>query len=127
IVDDNGQLIGKHSVSTLDDEIADVAREVLLLQPLQTIAKSHGRFVDANAPCEIAAKGAVRRNAVAAGARIHAFTATAKRSRFKVASRACAFVGGLHLAQRCERVRITGHAFRLAHALAGPSKSTPFE
>ena len=50
VVDDHRELIGKHSVGALDDEIADVAREMLLLQPLQPIAKSQGRFIDANTP-----------------------------------------------------------------------------
>ena len=58
VVDDDGELIGEEAVGAPDDEIADVAREVLRLRALQAIAELDARVADAHAPGALRARRA---------------------------------------------------------------------
>ena len=51
IVGDDGKLVRPKSVGTQEDEVADVAGEVLGVMSDDTVVKSDGFVVDADAPC----------------------------------------------------------------------------
>jgi len=127
IVDDNAQLIGVQAVRALDDEVADVARQVLLLAALQTIVKSNDGVVDPDAPCTSATRRALQRNAVAACARIDAFAGRAERGRFEVAAGAGALVDRVFLSERRKRGVVSLDSRRLAKNRSVPLESIPFE
>src|SRR5438067_8543696 len=127
IIDDDAQLIRVEAVGALDDEVTDVAREVLLLHALQTIAKADDRVVDADAPRALAVQCALRRNAITAGAGIHALAAAAERRRFEIAARARARVNGVRHFERRERVGVAIDARGLTRDCAVPFESILLE
>src|SRR6185369_16692780 len=50
IIDDDGELVGEQAVGALDDEIADIAIETLLLSALEAIGERDRRGVDRDPP-----------------------------------------------------------------------------
>ena len=51
IVGDDGKLVRPKSVGAQEDEVTDVAGEVLGVMPDDTVVKSDGFVVDADTPC----------------------------------------------------------------------------
>ncbi len=76
VVDHHRELIGEHAVGALDDEIADVALEALLLSALQAVVKADRLRVHAQPPGR---RAGWRRGGAAAGARIDALAGGAER------------------------------------------------
>ena len=105
VVDDDRELVRVEPVGAPDDEIADVAREVLRLQALQAIAELDARVADAHAHGALRALAPIRRDAVAAGAGVDALAAGADGGRFELAPRARALVDVAARAQPIERRR----------------------
>ena len=85
VVDDDRELIGEDSVGALDDEIADVAIQALLLPTLQAVVKTNRLAANHESP---RAALAARRDTVAAGAGIPALAAGAERCGFELPARA---------------------------------------
>ena len=82
VVDDDRELIGEEAVGAPDDEVADIAREVLRLRALQPVAELDACVADAHAPRARGRAAPRRRDAVAAGARVDALAAGTDGRRF---------------------------------------------
>src|SRR5439155_3464928 len=117
VVDDDRELIGEDAVGALDDEIADVAIQALLLPTLQAVVKTHRLASNQESP---RATLATRRDTIAAGAGIPAFAAGAERRGFEFP--ACAGAGKEPAAcsQAVERRLIQRSALVLAYDLTVP-------
>jgi hypothetical protein len=103
IVDDDGELVSEQAVGALDDEIADIAIETLLLSALEAIGECNRRIVDRDPPrASFSACGA----AMPARARIDALAARSGWRRFKLAPRADAGKQQASLAQTVERLLV---------------------
>src|SRR5439155_22470032 len=84
VVDDDRELIGEDSAGALDDEIADVAIQALLVPTLQAVVKTDRLAGNQESP---RAALAARRDAVAAGAGILALAAGAEWRGFELPAR----------------------------------------
>src|SRR5262249_49878656 len=85
VVHDHSELIREYIVRALDDEVADLAREVLLVPALKAISESDRAVAHGGAPC---ASLTARCNAVPAGARIDALAAGTQRRALEIWARA---------------------------------------
>src|SRR5205814_3342425 len=70
VVDNDGELIGVEAVGAPDDEIADIAREILRYRSLQAVAEFYARGVDAHASCPLRTSAPIRGQPVATGSGI---------------------------------------------------------
>src|SRR5439155_26964140 len=123
----DGELIGVEAVGAPDDEIADIAREILCYRSLQAVAEFHARGVDAHASRPLRTSAPIRGQPVATGSGIDALAAGTERSRIELAPRARAIVDVGVRSEPIERGGVESRACRLPHDLAVPGESIAFE
>src|SRR6266567_2046282 len=124
VVDDDRKLIGEQAVGALDDEIADLSLEPLLVPSLETIAKPD-RFVGhPQSPCLGLASG---RGAAATRSGIDAFAAGAESPGFDLPAGAGAGEGFSVPDEALDRLLVERAAMALADDLAVPLEAVRFE
>ncbi len=127
VVDDDRELVREKPVGALDDEVADLAREILRLRTLEPVAPLDARGAHAKAPRARRARRAIRRNAVAAGAGVDVLSACADRCARELAPRARALVDVAMRAQSIERCRVRVAALGLSNDGPIPRETVALE
>ncbi len=114
VVDHHGKLVGVQPVGPPNDEIPDIAREILALPALQPVDVGDLLVADAH-PQRMAHAGSRAPFTVAAGAGIDAFAAGAPRCRLEIGARAGAGIHGAVPREPRHGIGIQRIALRLAH------------